>query len=205
MEKLFTEFRVGIGKKSYGECGRTFPPTNQPHKIMTKLNVYSFADYATVRFLAHSMKNGDRESIFRAATYMAHLVMCLADNRSVIVPMPGRTGVAVYTRRLAEHISDMTGVRCLDCLTCKPHMTQYLRKMCYGIRSVRPMTFNLSQSIPADVTPILIDNVLDTGTTAFSAMQVFGRTLDMVVLGSTNHFRLFDYPINLYEQSLALQ
>jgi len=58
MEKLFTKFRVGIGKgKSYRECGRTFPSINQLHKIMAKLNVYSFADYNSVRFLAHQVKD----------------------------------------------------------------------------------------------------------------------------------------------------
>ena len=172
---------------------------------MTKLNVYSFADYATVRFLAHSMKNGDRESIFRAATYMAHLVMCLADNRSVIVPMPGRTGVALYTKVLAERISELTGVRVMDCLKCKPHMTQYLRKLRYGIDSMRTMDFSTTMDVPSDVIPILIDNVLDTGTTIMSAMKALNRTLYVVVLGNTHNFMHFNYPINLYEQSLALQ
>ena len=172
---------------------------------MNKLNVYSFADYGAVRHLAHSMKDGNSESIQRAAIFMAHFVMCLADEKSVLIPAPGRTGVALYTKRLAECISEMTGVRCLDCLTCAPHMTQYLRKRRFGTDNMRPLHFSLSLDLPSDVTPILIDNVLDTGTTAVSAMQAIGRTLDVVVLGNTNNFRRYRYPINLYERSLALQ
>ena len=205
MEKLFTEFRVGIGKKSYGECGRTFPPTNQLHKIMAKLNVYSFADYNAVRSLAHQVKDGNDSSISRAACYMAHLVSCIADERCVIVPVPGRTGVALYTKVLAERISELTGVRVVDCLKCKPHMTQYLRKLRYGIDSMRTMDFSTTMDVPSDVIPILIDNVLDTGTTIMSAMQALNRTLYVVVLGNTHNFTHFNYPINLYEQSLALQ
>ena len=172
---------------------------------MNKLNVYSFADYQHVRFLAHSVKDGNQTSITRAATYMAHLVSCIADEHCVIVPVPGRTGVALYTKILAERISELTGVRCIDCLRCSPHMTQYLRKLRYGIGSMKPLHFSLTHDIPADVVPILIDNVLDTGTTIVSAMQAMNRTLYAVVLGNTSNFRLFNYPISLYEQSLALQ
>ena len=84
-------------------------------------------------------------------------------------------------------------------------MTQYLRKIRYGLDSMRPMDFSITQDIPSDVIPILIDNVLDTGTTIVSAMQALNRTLYAVVLGNTHNFLHFNYPINLYEQSLALQ
>jgi len=172
---------------------------------MAKLNVYSFADYNSVRFLAHKVKDGNDGSISRAASYMAHLVSCIADNRCVIVPMPGRTGTALYTRVLADRISELTGLRVCDCLRCKPHMTQYLRKIRYGLKSMHPLDFSLTESIPSDVIPILIDNVLDTGTTAFSAMQAIGRPVCAVVLGNTSNYLHFNYPIRLYAPSLALQ
>lgn len=172
---------------------------------MNKLNVYSFAEYHSIRFLAHSVKDGNNISIDRAARYMAHLVSCIADERCVIIPVPGRTGIALYTKVLAERISELTGVYVLDCLQCSPHMTQYLRKLRYGIDGMKPFKVSVTQDIPSDVVPILVDNVLDTGTTIVSAMQALNRTLYAVVLGNTHNFRLFNYPINLYEQSLTLQ
>jgi phosphoribosylpyrophosphate synthetase len=60
-------------------------------------------------------------------------------------------------------------------------------------------------AVPSDVIPILIDNALDTGTTIMSAMKALNRTLYVVVLGNTHNFLHFNYPINLYEQSLTLQ
>ena len=170
---------------------------------MAKLNVYSFADYNAVRFLAHDVKDGNSRSICRAAQLMAHLVSVISDENSVLVPMPGRTGAALYTKLLAEKISELTGIACLDCLGCKPHMTQYYRKRKYGIRKMSLLHLFLTSDVPSDCHPILIDNVLDTGTTAVSALNALNVSADCVVLGNTDNFRLFNYPISLFEHSLS--
>ena len=198
------EERKNVSTKGMADVSCFLHSTNLL-KIMTKLNVYSFSDYRSVRFLAHDVKDGDSRSISRAAELMAHLVWCISDENSVLVPMPGRTGSALYTKVLAEKISELTGIQCLDCLACKPHMTQYNRKRKYGIRKMSLLHLFLTSDVPSDKRPILIDNVLDTGTTAVSAMLALNTAADIVVLGNTDNFRLFNYPISMYERSLALQ
>ena len=172
---------------------------------MNKLEVYSFSDYISVRTLAHRVKDGDNESITRAAGYMAHFVSLIADSNSIIIPMPGRNGFADYTMRLAERISELTGVACADVLRSKPHIPQYCRKLKYGVKGMSRLSFFLNTNLPLGCRPILIDNVLDTGTTAMSALHALGISADLVVIGNTDNYRLYDYPIHVLERSLALQ
>ena len=172
---------------------------------MNKLEIYSFSDYISVRTLAHRVKDGDNESITRAAGYMAHFVSLIADSNSIIIPMPGRNGFADYTMRLAERISELTGVAYADVLRAKPHVSQYCRKLKYGIKGMSLLSFFLNTDLPCGCRPILIDNVLDTGTTAMSALRALGIPADLVVIGNTNNYMLYDYPIHVLERSLALQ
>jgi hypothetical protein len=176
---------------------------NQHRRNMNKLEVFSFSDYISVRYLAHGVKDGNSRSICRAAEMMSNLVSVVADEKSVIIPMPGRNGVATYTKALAEKISEITMVRCLDCLRSKPHISQYVRKIKYGVEGMSLLDFSV-EDIPDDVVPILIDNVLDTGTTAMSAVRALNRPAILVVLGNTNNYRLYDYKINVFARSLAL-
>ncbi len=178
---------------------------NQYYKRMNKLEVYSFSEYIPVRTLAHSIKDGNSESIMRAAVYMAHFVSLIADEKSVLIPMPGRKGTADYTMRLAERISELTGVAYADILRSKPHMPQYYRKLRYGVRGMSLLSFFLNADLPCGCRPILIDNVLDTGTTAMSALRALGVPADLVVIGNTENYRLYDYPIHVLERSLTLQ
>lgn len=171
---------------------------------MNTLEAFSFSDYRSISHLAHGVKDGDRSTIIRAASYMANIVSVIADRHCVIIPMPGRTGVATYTKQIAEQISCLTGIPIADTLRSRPHMPQYLRKKLYGNGSLALMKFFSTSNLPADTTPILIDNVLDTGTTAMSALAALGCPAKMVVLGNTNNFHRYHYPISLYEPSSAL-
>ena len=172
---------------------------------MNRLEVYSFSDYNSIRVLAHSVKDGDYMSIKRAAEYMANFVSIISDTESVLIPMPGRKGVADYTMRLAERISELTGIKCVDVLRSKPHIPQYFRKLKYGVKGMSLLNFFLDTDLPTGCRPILIDNVLDTGTTAMSALQALGVSADLVVIGNTENYRLFNYPIHVLERSLTLQ
>lgn len=170
---------------------------------MNRLQVYSFADYLSVRTLAHGVKDSNDESISRAAMLMANLVSVIADKTSVLVPIPNRSGTAEYTMQIARTISEMTGVRCVDILKSKPHTPQYYRKLKYGIHGMSLLRFWLSPCLPTGAKPILIDNVLDTGTTAMSAVRALDTNASLVVLGNTENYKLYDYPIHVFERSLA--
>ena len=163
-----------------------------------RMEVYSSSDYLPVRALAHRVKDGDKEGIDKAAAIMAGLVRAIPEHeKAVLIPMPGRNGVALYTKTLADEIASQTGNDVADILKGNPHQPLYNRKVEKGINSLHPFDFTVTGKIPEGKFPILVDNVLDTGTTAMSAFRALGDSTKLVVLGSTVNYRLYNYPVNI--------
>jgi len=109
----------------------------------------------------------------------------------ILVPIPGHEGRANYTRELCEEIGLLTGMRTADVLRGKHHLPLYQAKRndmkAEGIR----IDFRLICPIPKGVTPIIVDNVLDTGHTAWAAIKALGDPdTRLAVLGNTRHYTL---------------
>ena len=160
----------------------------------------SVAPYPKVRQLAHGLKDGDYASICRAADMMADGIRGMAAGRNcVLVPIPNHHGRAVYTKTLANEISRRTGIPTWDILSCRPHMPLHYAKK----NDLKPegiyLKLNLYRQVPDQFTPIVIDNVLDTGYTAGAAIKAVGHPDTMLaVLGHTkNHLTNKNFQFNL--------
>ena len=159
----------------------------------------SVAPYPKVRQLAHGLKDGDYASICKAAELMADGIREMAAGRNcVLVPIPNHHGRAVYTKTLANEISRRTGIPTWDILSCRPHMPLHYAKK----NDLKPegiyLKLNLYRQVPEQFTPIVIDNVLDTGYTAGAAIKAVGHPNTMLaVLGHTkNHLTNKNYQFN---------
>ncbi len=159
----------------------------------------SVAPYPKVRQLAHGLKDGDYASICKAADMMADGIREMAAGRNcVLVPIPNHRGRAVYTKTLANEISRRTGIPTWDILSCRPHMPLHYAKK----NDLKPegiyLKLNLYRQVPEQFTPIVIDNVLDTGYTAGAAIKAVGHPNTMLaVLGHTkNHLNNKNYQFN---------
>ena len=159
----------------------------------------SVAPYPKVRQLAHGLKDGDYTSICKAAEMMADGIREMAAGRNcVLVPIPNHRGRAVYTKTLANEISRRTGIPTWDILSCRPHMPLHYAKK----NDLKPegiyLKLNLYRQVPEQFTPIVIDNVLDTGYTAGAAIKAVGHPNTMLaVLGHTkNHLTNKNYQFN---------
>jgi hypothetical protein len=117
----------------------------------------------------------------------------------VLVPIPNHRGRAVYTKTLANEISRRTGIPTWDILSCRPHMPLHYAKK----NDLKPegiyLKLNLYRQVPEQFTPIVIDNVLDTGYTAGAAIKAVGHPNTMLaVLGHTkNHLTNKNFQFNL--------
>ena len=159
----------------------------------------SVAPYPKVRQLAHGLKDGKPESIRLAANLMADNIRAMAAGKQcVLVPVPNHYGKAVYTKSLAEELSLRTGIPTWDILSCRPHMPLHYAKK----NDLKPegiyLKLSLYRQIPQQFTPIIIDNVLDTGYTAGAAIKAVGSPNTMLaVLGHTkNHLTNKNYQFN---------
>ena len=137
-----------------------------------------------VRRLCHAVKDGDAEAIREAAETLSRYVRA----NTVLIPIPGHTGYADYTLRLAravqrECLRDGKAVFVVDLLRCNPHesfntlkhkgLTPDGRQL--GIRMDGFLaTRRFRNAVEMGFEPILVDNVIDTGTTFSACMEATG-------------------------------
>ena len=196
---------TGEGRGEASSPLATNKPTRHNAQYDGTILAYSAAPYDEVRALAHGIKEGDTTAIKEAARRMAGIINAMPDKEKVIlVPMPSHEGHATYTKALADEIAKLTGARTADCLHATPHPSLYDLKRSKGIERLPSPQFRLDESAATKETlqdriPVIIDNVLDTGTTAVAAARAFGEKTDVriAVLGNTSNFYLFDNHIEL--------
>lgn len=162
------------------------------------LDVYSSSNYLPVRTLSQGVKQGNEESMQEASVILSRLVERVPGYKdAVLVPVPNRNGHAGYTLDLANSIARDLNLEVADVLVGKPHKALYSRKEDRGNDGLRLMRFDTKADIPQGKHFILIDNVLDTGTTAMSAMRTLGDNTSLVVLGNTVNSHKYNYPIEI--------
>ena len=196
---------TGEGRGEASSPLATNKPTRHNAQHDGTILAYSTAPYDEVRTLAHDIKEGDTTAIKEAARRMAGIINAMPGKEKVIlIPMPSHEGHATYTKALADETARLTGSRTADCLHATPHPSLYDLKKSRGIERLPSPQFRLDESATAKETlqdriPVIIDNVLDTGTTAVAAARAFGEKTDVriAVLGNTSNFYLFDNHIEL--------
>lgn len=163
------------------------------------LDVYSSNSFIPVRHMSLAVKKGDESAIKKAGDILTRIVERIPGHAdAVLVPIPNRSGKAEYTLRMAEEISKKTGLAVADILTGTPHKPIYEKKGDNGNDGLHLMRYDTKGELPEGKTAILVDNVLDTGTTAMSALRTLGENSKLVVLGSTKNFRKYNYPVSVH-------
>ena len=137
------------------------------------------------RDLAKKVKTLDAEAMLLAA---AALRNALPDN-AVLVPLPSHTGEPTFTKVLCSVIASKSRCPLCDCLRGTPRESlcdlknrEYLSGAAKGTFMPSPdsLGFYLCGPLPQGKRPVLIDNVVASGTTAKAALRLFGE--DAVLL-----------------------
>lgn len=140
------------------------------------------------RWVAHKIKEGDSDAIEYAAKQMGLIL----PGNSVLIPIPGHLGYPKETMALAEAISRNTRHPIADILRGNKRESQYEAKYRGYTLSQEEMGFERIASIPDGKQPVLIDNVVDTGTTAKAAFKALGSG---IVLSYAMSDTLLDKPL----------
>ena len=101
----------------------------------------------------------------------------IVPNNAVLVPIPGHHGVADQTLRLVKALSSYTHLPFVDALRGKEHESQYEAKQRGHLLLGRDMGFYQVRELPSYRIPCLVDNVVDTGTTAKAASEALGNAI----------------------------
>lgn len=137
------------------------------------------------RIAAHRIKNGVTEAIDEAARSMALLV----PKGSVLVPIPGHDGRAEQTKALAMQISRYAAVPMADVLEGAQRETNYTAKLRGQPLTEEDMGMRQRFTLPQNITPVFIDNVIDTGTTGRAAYHACGNQGIVFAFAMTPYLR----------------
>ena len=122
------------------------------------------------QWVAHKLKEGDIDANDYAARQMAKLL----PKNAVLVPIPGHFGKADQTMHIARAIASYTRLPVVDALRGRERESQYSAKYKGTPLTEEQMGFRKIASLPSGRVPYLIDNVVDTGTTAKAAVKALG-------------------------------
>ena len=151
--------------------------------MMRQLNVIGAIPYKFCKEFCHLLKQGYGPAIKTAARI---LVQHLPD-KSVLIPVPGHTGIPGYTFDMANDIAGRKkGVIFMDFLQCLPH--ESLCEMKSAGLPIESLDFvvNVNQSeiprlkglIERGYAVVLIDNVVDTGKTACACIDAIHHAVN---------------------------
>ena len=154
-----------------------------------------------VRWLCHAVKDGDTDAIQEAAETLAPYVHA----NTLLIPVPGHKGYADYTLKLAravqrECLRKEKAILVVDLLKCTPHESfnalkhkgltpdgQELSIKMNGFLATR----RFLNAIEIGFEPILVDNVIDTGTTFSACMEATGIET-ILCIGDTGRYKPSD-------------
>lgn len=125
------------------------------------------------KWVCHKLKESDDKEVFDyAAKKMAKLIS--KDPNSIIIPMPNRHGYADKTMKLAKVISCHTAIPIADVLRGNDREPNYQAKHNGHPLTEQQMGFHMITNLPKGSIPYIIDNVVDTGTSAKAAYHAIG-------------------------------
>lgn len=168
-----------------------------------ELNIVFSKKYTDVRDLCHEMKRGDISVINPFLDEIADAL----PTKSLLVPMPQSSGKAEYTEKLAvaiaEHCNnqgtDKTAV-VLDCLCGYVHDSVCGRKakgepfddIDFGFVYRDRADKRVKALVDMGWEVILVDNVVDTGTTASAAIAALNiNKVSVLAIGNTGAWKNF--------------
>ena len=151
---------------------------------MSQLTVIHAGQYPTHRELALRLKTGDPDALAEAARTMVRLLDVPA--RILLVPVPSHTGRPTALLRLATRVAQMRGhatTTVFPYLRCTPHKSRHDLKHAGAEPQILPIpsmhftgegAVRLLHRLAKTHTPVLLDDVADTGATLLEAAQVTG-------------------------------
>jgi len=123
-------------------------------------------------WLCHKLKENDPQAI----TYCARQLVKMLPENAVVVPIPGHHGFALQTLYLARAINEQSGgiIPVANVLKGNSRMSNYQAKKEGSLLPAEELGFRQVAPLPKGKVPYLLDNVVDTGTTAKAAINALG-------------------------------
>jgi len=123
-------------------------------------------------WLCHKLKENDPQAI----AFCARQLVKLLPENAVVIPIPGHHGFALQTLYLGRAISELSdrSITVANVLKGNCRVSNYQAKKEGHLLSAEELGFRQVAPLPKGKVPYLLDNVVDTGTTAKAAIKALG-------------------------------
>lgn len=123
-------------------------------------------------WLCHKLKENDPQAI----AYCARQLVKMLPENAVVIPIPGHHGFALQMLYLAKAINEQSGgiIPVANVLKGNSRMSNYQAKKEGSLLPAEELGFRQVAPLPKGKVPYLLDNVVDTGTTAKAAINALG-------------------------------
>ena len=146
------------------------------------------------RWVCHKIKEMDKDAFNYDARNMAKLI---SFHNAVLVPMPGHTGVPTNAMQLARAIASYTGLPVVEAIKGKPRQSNYLAKHAGHPLTEAQMGFFQVEELPKGRVPVIIDNCVDTGTSAKAAYHALGNKGVVLTYAMSDKLLLSNHDLHL--------
>lgn len=164
---------LSLAGARHAQEGRVNAPFNQASEMPTVSSARPVDPHAVdyygepgAREIVRAVKDLNPDAIDKTARAMAARV----SPTDVLVPIPGRGGMASDTLVLALAIAEISGAKVVDALTGTARCSMYEAKKTGYPLTVVELGFKAAD-LPEGKNIHLVDNVIGTGTTMLAAMQ----------------------------------
>lgn len=171
---------------------------------MEKLTILHAGAYPAHRDLALRLKGGDTEAPAEAAALLLPLVDEIAritgKQDVVLVPLPSHTGRPTYMLHVAQMVASLRGrdtTTVFPYLRSEPHESRHALKHggipardipAASVRYTAPRTAEAYHRLARTATPVLLDDIADTGASLLAARLVTGAEYAAVLDTTENTF-----------------
>ena len=135
--------------------------------------------------LARGVKSRDPKVIAEVADLMAPLI----PENAVLVPTPSHSGTSTDMLDVANAISERTGAPVADVLRSEERKSQYEAKRQGQPITSAQMGIHMDGELPEGMTPVVIDNVVNTGNTAEACVKALGKGVVVSLADVANRYR----------------
>lgn len=171
---------------------------------MRPSGILTLGDYSLLREQCHLLKDGCGEQFGNIAQQLTDNLLFPAN--SVFVPMPSSSGHATYTASLCRLMSALSGIPTMDVLKAEKREQLYLmKKIGLPLPSPGEMGMRLAAPLPPGAVPVIVDNVIATGTTMEEALSVLPMAIPCAVAVDYKMLKTNDRPGAVLQDTITLQ
>ncbi len=145
---------------------------------MENIKIYARSYYhgKNVRTICHLVKSDSTFKKEKGILLIANDIVSrgIINSNDILIPSPQHNGFSIYTKEIAEIISNQTDAKICDILKCVPHISLYEQKK---LKKEPKIELYVDGEVTKGCRYFFLDNIIATGKTYIEARKILKISL----------------------------